>query len=109
MGEDGHNTMGWSVELCGGTHVRRTGDIGLITVVAEGAVAAGVRRIEALTGQAARRHLNNIVHFAKATSSELRAPLEDMPQRIVSLLDERKRLERELGDARKKLALGDRK
>src|SRR5262245_51392733 len=105
MGEGG-NTMGWSVELCGGTHVRRTGDIGLITVVAEGAVAAGVRRIEALTGQAARRHLNNIVHFAKATSSELRAPLEDMPQRIVSLLDERKRLERELGDARKKLALG---
>jgi alanyl-tRNA synthetase len=106
MGEGSGNTMGWSVELCGGTHVRRTGDIGLITVVAEGAVAAGVRRIEALTGQAARKHLNNVVHLAKAASSELRAPLEDMPQRIVSLLDERKRLERELGDARKKLAMG---
>jgi len=106
MGEAGHNTMGWSVELCGGTHVRRTGDIGLISVVDEGAVAAGVRRIEALTGEVARKHLNNIVHLAKATSSELRAPLEDMPQRVVSLLDERKRLERELGDARKKLAMG---
>jgi len=106
MGDGGHNTMGWSVELCGGTHVRRTGDIGLITVVAEGAVAAGVRRIEALTGQAARKHLNNTVQLAKATSSELRAPLEDMPQRVVSLLDERKRLERELADARKKLAMG---
>src|SRR2546426_6952487 len=51
MGEGGGNTMGWSVELCGGTHVRRTGDIGLISVVGEAAVAAGVRRIEALTGQ----------------------------------------------------------
>src|SRR5499426_2369683 len=106
MGEDGHNTMGWSVELCGGTHVRRTGDIGLITVVAEGAVGAGVRRIEALTGQAARKHLNNIVALAKATASELRVPLEDMPQRIVNLSEERRRFERDLAEARKKLAMG---
>jgi alanyl-tRNA synthetase len=106
MGQGGGNTMGWSVELCGGTHVPRTGDIGLISVVAEAGVAAGVRRIEAFTGQAARRHLNNIVALAKATASELKAPLEDMPQRVVSLLDERKRLEREAGDARRKLAMG---
>jgi alanyl-tRNA synthetase len=106
MGEGGHNTMGWSVELCGGTHVARTGDIGLVSVVAESAVGAGVRRIEALTGNAARRHLNNIVHLAKATASELRAPLEDMTQRVVSLMDERKRLERDLSDSRKKIAMG---
>jgi alanyl-tRNA synthetase len=106
MGEGGGNTMGWSVELCGGTHVRRTGDIGIISVVGEGAVAAGVRRIEALTGKAARKHANTVGQFAKAMAAELRAPLEDAPQRIVSLLDERKRLERELTDAKKKLAMG---
>jgi alanyl-tRNA synthetase len=105
MGEGG-NTMGWSVELCGGTHVRRTGDIGLVSVVAEGAVAAGVRRIEAFTGQAARRHANDIIALAKAASAELKAPLEDVPQRIGGLLEERKRLERDLAEARKRLAMG---
>ncbi|MFL6937421.1 MAG: alanine--tRNA ligase [Xanthobacteraceae bacterium] len=105
MGEGG-NAMGWSVELCGGTHVARTGDIGLISVVGEGAVAAGVRRIEALTGTAARKHLNNIVQLAKATAAEFRAPLEDMPQRVVALLEEKKRLERDVAEARKKLAMG---
>jgi alanyl-tRNA synthetase len=106
MGEGGGNTMGWSVELCGGTHVQRTGDIGLISIAAESAVASGVRRIEALTGQAARRHLNNIVGLAEAASAELRAPLQDMPQRIVALMDERRRLERDLAETRKKLAMG---
>jgi alanyl-tRNA synthetase len=105
MGEGG-NQMGWSVELCGGTHVRRTGDIGLISVVQEGAVAAGVRRVEALTGQAARRHVNSMTQLAKAVSSELRVPVEDMTQRVAALLDEKKRLERDLADARKKLAMG---
>src|SRR2546426_4672074 len=106
MGEGGGNTMGWSVELCGGTHVKRTGDIGLISVVAEGAVAAGVRRIEAFTGETARRHANDIIQLAKAASSELKVPLEDMPQRIGILLDERRRLERDLAEARKRLAMG---
>jgi alanyl-tRNA synthetase len=98
--------MGWSVELCGGTHVRRTGDIGLIAVVGEGAVAAGVRRVEALTGRAARNHVNHMTQLAKAVSSELRVPVEEAPQRITALLDEKKRLERDLADARKKLAMG---
>jgi alanyl-tRNA synthetase len=98
--------MGWWVELCGGTHVRRTGDIGLISVTGEGAVASGVRRIEALTGRDARKHANALVGLAKAAASELRAPLEDLPARIAALADDRKRLERELTEARKKLAMG---
>jgi len=106
MGESGGNTMGWSVELCGGTHVRRTGDIGLISVASDSGVAAGVRRLEALTGNAARASANNFVRLAKATASELRVPVEDVPNRLASLLDERKRLERELSDAKKKLAMG---
>jgi alanyl-tRNA synthetase len=106
MGEGGGNTMGWSVELCGGTHVDRTGDIGLISVLGDSAVGSGVRRIEALTAQTARAHANDLARLAKATASELRVPVEDMPNRIVSLLDERKRLERELSDAKKKLAMG---
>jgi len=98
--------MGWSVELCGGTHVRRTGDIGLISGVSDSGVAAGVRRIEALTGTAARKAAHGVVQLAKAASSELKVSLEDMPARIASLLDERKKLERDLADARKKLAMG---
>jgi alanyl-tRNA synthetase len=106
MGEAGGNTMGWSVELCGGTHVKRTGDIGLISVVGESGVAGGVRRIEALTANTARSNLNNLARFAKATAADLRVPIEDVQNRVVSLLDERKRLERELSDAKKKLAMG---
>jgi len=106
MGEGGGNTMGWSVELCGGTHVYRTGDIGLISVLSDSGVASGVRRIEALTAQAARANANNLARLAKATASELRVPIEDAPSRVVALLDERKRLERELSDAKKKLAMG---
>jgi len=103
---DGGNTMGWSVELCGGTHVRRTGDIGLISVLGESAVGAGVRRIEALTGRGARKSVNHIAQLAKAASAELKVSLEDMPARVAALLDDRKRLERDLSEARKKLAMG---
>jgi alanyl-tRNA synthetase len=106
MGEGGGNTMGWSVELCGGTHVRRTGDIGLISVVGESGVAGGVRRIEALTANTARANLNSLARLAKATAADLRVPIEDVQSRVVTLLDERKRLERELSDAKKKLAMG---
>jgi alanyl-tRNA synthetase len=103
---DGGNTMGWSVELCGGTHVRRTGDIGLISLVGEAGVAAGVRRIEALTGKAARKAANKQLQVVKAAAAGLKVPLEDMPARIEALLDERKKLERDLSDVKKKLAMG---
>src|SRR5579863_4342948 len=106
MGKGGGNTMGWSVELCGGTHVNRTGDIGLISVVGESAVGSGVRRIEALTAKAARDNANNFTRIAKAAASDLRVPVEEMPGRVTALLDERKRLERELSDVKKKLAMG---
>jgi len=104
--ELGRNALGWSVELCGGTHVRRTGDIGLISVTSESAVASGVRRIEALTGRHARKHANETMALAKSAAAELRSSLDDMPARIAALMDERKKLERELSDARKKLAMG---
>ena len=104
--EHGANALGWSVELCGGTHVRRTGDIGLISITGESAVSSGVRRIEALTGNYARKHANDMMQLAKTAASELRTPLEEMPARITALMDERKKLERELSDARKKLAMG---
>jgi alanyl-tRNA synthetase len=102
----GGNAMGWSVELCGGTHVRRTGDIGLVSVVAEAGVAAGVRRIEALTGTAARKATRHTGDLAKAAAAELKVPLEDMPARLTQVIDERRRLERELSEAKKKLAMG---
>ncbi len=102
----GSNALGWSVELCGGTHVRRTGDIGVVSVVGESAVAAGVRRIEALTGRAARKHANHVGEIAKKGAAELKVQIDEMPERIAALLDDRKRLERDLSDARRKLAMG---
>ncbi|HEX4043830.1 MAG TPA: alanine--tRNA ligase, partial [Xanthobacteraceae bacterium] len=102
----GGNTLGWSVELCGGTHVRRTGDIGIISVVGESAVGSGVRRIEALTGTGARRELNKFRNELRAVAGELKAPIAEIAARTAAVLDERKRLERELSDAKKKLAMG---
>jgi alanyl-tRNA synthetase len=104
--KQGSNMLGWSVELCGGTHVRRTGDIGLISVLGESAVSSGVRRIEALTARTARQHANATIATAKAAAAELRTPLDEMPARIAALMEERKKLERELSDAKKKLAMG---
>ena len=106
MGESGGNAMGWSVELCGGTHVRRTGDIGLIAGLTDSGVAAGVRRIEALAGTSARKFTHHLGELAKAASAELKVPLEEMPGRLTQLLDERRKLERELSEAKKKLAMG---
>jgi alanyl-tRNA synthetase len=106
MGEGSGNTLGWSVELCGGTHVKRTGDIGLISVVSDSGVAAGVRRLEALTGRAARKAANATMQAAQSVATDLlRVPVADMPARINQLLDERKKLERDLAEAKKKLAL----
>ena len=109
MGEDrqgGGNAMGWSVELCGGTHVRRTGDIGLISVVGESGVAAGVRRIEALTGTAARKAAHHVGEIAKTAAAELKVSVEDLPSRLAQVVDERRKFERELSEAKKKLAMG---
>jgi alanyl-tRNA synthetase len=105
MGEGG-NALGWSVELCGGTHVRRTGDIGLVSIVEEAAVGAGVRRIEALTGTLARKHANEFRAVARAVAAELKAPVAEVAARAGNLLEERRRLERELSEAKKKLAMG---
>ena len=96
----------YSVELCGGTHVAATGDIGIVRLVSEGAVASGVRRIEALTGDAARRHLDEQEQRLKAIASTLKVSASDALARVEALVEERKKLERELTDARKKLAMG---
>ena len=96
----------YSVELCGGTHVGATGDIGLVRIVSEGAVAAGVRRIEALTGEAARHYLDEQERRLKSVAATLKISPADVPARVEALLEERRKLERELADARRKLALG---
>jgi len=106
MGEGGGNTLGWSVELCGGTHVNRTGDVGIVSIIAENGVSAGVRRIEALTATAARHNANNLVRIAKTAAAELRTTIDDLPARLGTLIEERKRLERDLSEAKKKLAMG---
>jgi alanyl-tRNA synthetase len=96
----------YSVELCGGTHVGRTGEIGLITLLSEGAVAAGVRRVEALTGAAARRHLAEQDRRVREIAGKLKARPDEVLGRLDQLVEERRKLERELADARKKLAMG---
>jgi alanyl-tRNA synthetase len=110
MGEDpdrpATDAMGWSVELCGGTHVRRTGDIGLISITGESAVAAGVRRIQAMTGDAARQALNADSRKLRDVAAVVKAPVGEIDGRLTQLLDERKRLEQELAETKKKLAMG---
>ena len=96
----------YSLELCGGTHVSRTGDIGLIKVTGESAVAAGVRRIEALAGSAARAYLEEQDRRVQAAAAALKAPAGEIVTRIETLLDERRKLERELAEAKKQLAMG---
>ena len=104
MGLQGEGS--YSVELCGGTHARLLGDIQLFKIASESAVAAGVRRIEALTGEAARLYLEEMAGLARAAADAAKAPLADLPARVDALLADKKRLERELSDAKKKLALG---
>ncbi|HEX2135477.1 MAG TPA: alanine--tRNA ligase, partial [Microvirga sp.] len=102
----GDGNRPFSVELCGGTHVQRTGDIGLVKVISEAAVAAGVRRLEAMTGHAARRHLAEESRRLQALAGLLKTPVDEAPDRLAALLDEKRRLERELQEARRKLAMG---
>ena len=96
----------FSIELCGGTHVGATGEIGPITIVGESGVASGVRRVEALTGEAARLHLEAQNARVADLAALLKAPEAEVVARVETLIEERKRLERELADARKKLAMG---
>ncbi|MCZ8377210.1 MAG: alanine--tRNA ligase [Beijerinckiaceae bacterium] len=96
----------YSIELCGGTHVGRTGDIGLVSIVGEGAVSAGVRRIEALTGMAARRHLNAERERLRDIAASLKVGVDEAPGRVVQIAEERRKLERDLAETRRKLAMG---
>ena len=99
-------TMGPSTELCGGTHVARTGDIALFRIVSEGAVAAGVRRLEAVTGEAALRAIAEQEAFLRDAAALLKTRPQDLAERITSLLEDRKKLERDVADLRKQLATG---
>jgi len=96
----------YSVELCGGTHVRALGDIQLLKIISESAVSSGIRRIEALTGEAARRWLGDRDAKLREAASALKAAPDEVPARVAALVEDRKRLEKELADARKAIAMG---
>lgn len=95
-----------STELCGGTHVSRTGDIGLLRIVSESAVGAGVRRIEAVTGRGALDWISVREGLLSRAAEALKAAPAEVPERVAALVEERRRLERELEDLRRKAALG---
>jgi alanyl-tRNA synthetase len=96
----------YSVELCGGTHVSRTGDIALFKIVSEGGIAAGIRRVEAVTGETARRYLLDQAAVAASLANQFKVPVTDVAARVEALQADRRRLERELAEAKKALALG---
>lgn len=96
----------YSIELCGGTHVKALGDIGLFKVVGEGAVSSGVRRVEALTGEAARAYLTARDDRLREAAASLKSTPDEVPARVAALIEDRRRLERELAEAKKALAMG---
>ena len=106
MGEAGDGGRPYSVELCGGTHVSRSGDIAVFTIISEGGVSAGIRRIEATTGAEALAYLKGRAQIAADIAESLKVPLKDLPRRVATLTEERRTLERELSDAKRKLAMG---
>jgi alanyl-tRNA synthetase len=106
MGEPDGNKPAWSIELCGGTHVRRTGDIGYFRIVGETAVAAGVRRIEAVTGASAEASIAEIQARLNDAAGALRAAPAEVPDRIAALLEDRKKLQNQVAELQKKLATG---
>jgi len=106
LGRDLSGDGAYSVELCGGTHVARTGDIALFKIVSEQGIAAGVRRIEALTGELARRWLLDQAAVAKQLADQFKVPVAEVPARVDALLAQARKGERDLAEARKQLALG---
>lgn len=97
---------GYSVELCGGTHVSRTGDIALFKIISESGIAAGVRRIEAFTGEAARQYLLEQAGIARSLADQFKVPVAQVSARVEALVNDRKRLEKELAEAKRALAVG---
>ena len=106
MGGDDNDRSAWSIELCGGTHVRRTGEIGLFKIVSESAVAAGVRRIEAVTGEAALALIAERERHLGEAAAALRTSPVELPGRVTALLEDRRKLERLVAELQKKLATG---
>jgi alanyl-tRNA synthetase len=106
MGAPEGNKPAWSIELCGGTHVRRTGDIGYFRIIGESAVASGVRRVEAVTGAAAEAVADDMQHRLNEAAGALRAPPAEVPTRIAAMQAENRRLERQVAELQKKLATG---
>ncbi|QNT79565.1 alanine--tRNA ligase [Entomobacter blattae] len=100
------NRLAWSIELCGGTHVKRTGDIGHFRILSESGVSAGVRRIEAVSGLAAEKYAQEIENHLAGLSAILKTPLHDMPQRLETLLKESREKDRKIAALQKELALG---
>jgi len=105
-GPHGEADRDYSIELCGGTHVRRTGDIGVFKIVSEGAVAAGVRRIEALTGTGAKAWLTERDHLLTEAATVLKVKPDEVPARVAVLVEERRKMERELAELRRQVAMG---
>jgi alanyl-tRNA synthetase len=106
MGAPEGNKAAWSIELCGGTHVRRTGDIGYFRIVGESAVASGVRRIEAVTGASAEAVVAETQARLNDAAGALRTAPAEVPDRISALLEDKRRLERQVAELQKKMATG---
>ena len=104
--DDPSEKTAYSIELCGGTHVGRTGDIGLFRITSEGAVSAGIRRIEALAGAAAIAAVEEETRLLAEAAAALKTPVAELPARILALQEDKKRLERQVSDLQKKLAMG---
>ena len=102
----GEENKPFSTELCGGTHVTRTGDIGFFKIAQESAVAAGIRRVEALTGEAALNHVESYQRIVIASAAATKAAIVDVPERVEALVEDKRRLERELSEMRRQLAVG---
>ncbi len=104
--DEGSAKSAWSIELCGGTHARRTGDIGLVRIVAETGSSAGVRRVEALTGDVARAHLARSDDMLREAAGVLKTRPDDVVDRLKTLVEEKRQIERQLADAKRQIALG---